>query len=91
MEEPNNGKRKENKAETNTEKDLRGTGESTLHHASSLEQGGDETAEVGGVKRRYMPDGYPDCGPMPELGIHHWCYTMVTVIKNNLEGKEYTV
>ena len=36
-------------------------------------------------------DGYPDLGPMPSLGIPHWCYTMDTVITDHLEGTKYSV
>ena len=50
----------------------------------------DKEEVVGGVKRRYI-DGLPDLGPMPCLGIPHWCYTMDTKICDYLEGTEYTV
>ena len=42
-------------------------------------------------ERIYDDDFYPNLGPMPELGIPHWCYTMDTVIKDIIEGTEYTV
>ena len=37
-----------------------------------------------------MPDGYLYFGLMPELVLPRWSYTMDTVMKENLEGTEYT-
>ena len=52
---------------------------------------GEVEGTVGVAQRRYMPDGYPDLGPMPSLGIPHWCYTMDTVITDLLSDTKYTV
>ena len=85
-------RKKTKQSKSKKKKDLKWT-ESTIHNASYHKQ--EETAEeedaVGWVKRRYMPDGYPDFEPMPELGIPHYCYTMEMVIKYYLEGTTYTV
>ena len=92
---PNNCEIKSKYAETITEKDSNRKGESSTHNALSLVRQCNSTSEEqdsgGDVKRRYILDGYPDCGPMPELGIPHWSYTMDTIIHDYLEVTEYTV
>ena len=95
MKEPNNGEIKSKYAETITEKDSNRKEDSSTHNALSLIRKWNATSEEqdygGDVKRRYMPDGYPDFRPMPELCIPHWSYTMDNIIHEYLEGTEYTV
>ena len=33
----------------------------------------------------------PICGPAPQLGLPYWSYNLDTIIKDYLEGTEYTV
>ena len=76
------------KSNTNTDKREKKLKE---RDTNGEEQSGEKDGSVSVSQRRYMADGYPDLGPMPSLGIPHWCYTMDTVITDHLEGTKYSV